>query len=174
MKNIDLNAVLRRIPPKWRLPVLTGVGILWLGLLGGLGWLFLGEREPELVIFDEAELEKAPYREYASLQLAFRAVSQGSPMQLVRRNGEKSPVRIMGPAEYLDILQTFKLVPPKLLKDIRKDAPDYLVSRDRYSPYAAYKAYAGNVQSMNADISGWTRDSSRMPSRKRTQRTAAC
>ena len=152
MKNIDLNAVLRRIPPKWRLPVLTGVGILWLGLLGGLGWLFLGEREPELVIFDEAELEKAPYREYASLQLAFRAVSQGSPMQLVRRNGEKSPVRIMGPAEYLDILQTFKLVPPKLLKDIRKDAPDYLVSRDRYSPYAAYKAYAGNVQSMNADM----------------------
>ena len=90
MKNIDLNAVLRRIPPKWRLPVLTGVGILWLGLLGGLGWLFLGEREPELVIFDEAELEKAPYREYASLQLAFRAVSQGSPMQLVRRNGEKA------------------------------------------------------------------------------------
>lgn len=147
-----LLAAAGRIPPKWRLPVLTGVGILWLGLLAGLGWLFLGEREPELVIFDEAELEKAPYREYASLQLAFRAVSQGLPMQLVRRNGEKSPVRIMGPTEYLDILQTFKLVPPKLLKDIRKDAPDYLVSRDRYSPYAAYKAYAGNVQGMSADM----------------------
>lgn len=151
MKNIDPNVVLRRIPPKWRLPFLTGVGILWLGLLAGLGWLFLGEREPELVIFDEAELEKTPYQDFVAAQLIFQAVSRGVPMQIIWRNGEKSPVRTMGPAEYLDRLQSFKLVPPKLLEDIRKDAPDYLVSWNRYNPYAAYKAYEGTVRGMTAD-----------------------
>ena len=80
MKYYDPGALLRRIPEKWRLPVMAGVGFLWLGLLAGVGWFFLDERKPERIIIDEEQLKKSPVADWAGLKLFYQAALHDVPL----------------------------------------------------------------------------------------------
>lgn len=139
MKYYDPSALLRRIPEKWRLPVMAGVGFLWLGLLAGVGWFFLEERTPEQIVIDEDQLKKSPVADWAGLKLFYQAALHDVPLQL--KSDGKSATKFVGPGDYLDILRSLRLVPPALLTTLRTESPDYLIPNDRYNTETAYRTF---------------------------------
>ena len=147
MKYYDPGALLRRIPEKWRLPVMAGVGFLWLGLLAGVGWFFLDERKPERIIIDEEQLKKSPVADWAGLKLFYQAALHDVPLQLM--SDGKSAEKFVGPGDYLDILRSLRLDPPALLTKLRPESPDYLIPNDRYNTGTAYRTFVRLADGMS-------------------------
>lgn len=147
MKNSDPSALLRRIPEKWRLPVMTGVGFLWLGLLAGVGWFLLDERKPEQITIDAEQLEKSPVADWAGLKLFYQAALHDVPLQLM--SDGKSATKFVGPGDYLDILRSLRLAPPALLTKLRTESPDYLIPNDRYNTETAYRTFVRQADGMS-------------------------
>lgn len=147
MNTPDPNALLRHIPEKWRLPVMTGVGFLWLGLLAGVGCFLLDERKPEQITIDAKQLEKSPVADWAGLKLFYQAALHDVPLQLI--SDGKSATKFFGPGDYLDILRSLRLVPPALLTKLRTESPDYLIPNDRYNTETAYRAFVRQADGMS-------------------------